>query len=194
VSCAGESKSETEGRKVTTKTKSVVGIAFKVRDAGAIVEDAIMFCGRKTRLDDKDQVLRAIHSGDCRACDYVHYSVAKAMAEYLGSVDETVKAVYVYEPEHATHMDEPIPDRPGFSPAVKMIVWASRKSAALTSVVNMLGIAIAKELKQLVCSKSNALCYAVETHIVDDSEVLGRTGYGALIESLYVRPVEIWKR
>jgi len=138
--------------------------------------------------------LRTIQSGDCRACDHLHYAVAEAMAEYLGSVDETVKAAYVYEPEHATYMDEAIPDGPGFSPAVKMIVWASRKSAALTSVVNLLGTAITKELKQLVCSKSNALCYAVETHIVDDIEVLGRTGYGALIESLFVRPVEIWRR
>ena len=91
-------------------------------------------------------------------------------------------------------MNELIPDRPGFSPAIKMIVWVSRKSAALTAALNMLGTAITKELKQLVCSKSNALCYAVEPHIVDDSEVLGRTGYGALIESMYAKPVEVWKR
>ena len=81
-------------------------------------------------------------------------------------------------------MDEPIPGRPGFSPAIKVIVWTSRKSAALTSVLNMLGTAITKLLKRLVCSKSNALCYTVETHIVDDDEVFGRSGYGALVESL----------
>ena len=94
-------------------------------------------------------------------------------------------------------MDGPIPEGPGFSLAVKMIVWASRKSAALaalTSVLNMLGTAIATQPKQLVCFKSNALCYAVEAHIVDHTEVFGRTGYGALVESLYVRPMEIWRR
>jgi len=91
-------------------------------------------------------------------------------------------------------MDEPIPDRPGFSPAIKMIVWASRKSPALASVLNMLGTTITEELKQLVCSKSNALCHTVETHIVDDNEVYGRTGYGAQIECLHLPPVQIWKR
>jgi len=167
---------------------------FDTAIVAGLMHDAIEFCASKTGLAPSEQVMKAARGGDCRACDYLHYGLAKAMAEYLGSVDETVKAAYVYEPEHATHMDEPIPDRPGFSPAIKMIVWASRKSAALTSVLNMLGTAMTKELKQLVCSKSNALCYAVETHVVDDNEVFGRTGYGALVKSLYVQPVEIWKR
>jgi len=30
--------------------------------------------------------------------------------------------------------------------------------------------------------------------MVDDDEVLGRLGYGALINSIYVRPMEIWRR
>jgi hypothetical protein len=158
------------------------------------MQDAIEFCATKTGLVAGEEVLGAVRGGDCCACDHLHYGLAKAMAEYLGSVDETVKAAYVYEPEYATHVDEPIPDRPRFSPAITMIVWASRKSAALTSVLNMLGTALTEELKGLVCSKSNALCHTLETHIVDDNEVFGRTGYGALVESLYVPPVKIWGR
>jgi len=75
-----------------------------------------------------------------------------------------------------------------------MIVWASRKSAALSSVVNMLSSAIAEEVKRLECPKSNALCHTVDTDIVDDGEVLGRTLYDALVRSLYVQPVEIWNK
>jgi len=34
----------------------------------------------------------------------------------------------------------------------------------------------------------------LDVRLVDDKEVQERTGYGVLIGSLYVRPLEIWRR
>jgi len=167
---------------------------FDTATVTAMMGKAIEFCASKTGLAGREQIVEAVYGGDCCVCEYLYYGLAQAMAEYLGSVDDTVKSIYVYEPEYATHMDEPIPDRPGFSPAINMIVWASRKSAALSSVVNMVSSAVAEELKRLECPKSNALCHTIDTHIVDDDEVLERTGYGALVRSLYVQPVELWSK
>ena len=166
-------------------------------DAGivtGIMEDAIEFCAKKTGLNGRDQTVEALRCGDCSVCEYLRYGLAEGVAEYLGSVDDTVKVVYTYEPEYATSMDEPLPGRPNLSPGISMIAWVSRKSAALSSVVTSLGSALVKEFRQLACPKANAMCCMLDVRLVDDKEVQERTGYGVLIGSLYVRPLEIWRR
>ena len=169
-------------------------ITFDTAIVTGMIEDAIEFCAEKTGLKGREQIVEALRRGDCSRCEYLRYGLAEGVAEYLGSVDDTIKTIYTYEPEYATSMDGPIPDRPNLSPGISMIVWASRKSAALSSVVTMLGSALAKEFRQLACPQANALCWMLEVQVVDDDEVQGRTGYGALIGSLYVCPTEIWRR
>jgi len=136
----------------------------------------------------------AVGRGDCSACETVRHELAKRLSEYLGAVDSTVKAVYVYQPEYGLAGDEPVYDRPNLSPGISLIVWTSRKSAALSSLIASLKLAVAEEGEKLGCRKANALCWTVDVQLVDDEEVRARTGYGALIESIYVRPVEIWHR
>ena len=157
-----------------------------------MVEDAIEFCTNKKGLKDRKQALEAIRCGDCSVCEYVRYALAKGAAEYLGSVDDTVKTIYTYEPEYATGADGAILGHS--SSGINLIAWVSRKSAALTSVVGSIRSALAEECKQLVCPEANALCYNLDVRVVDNGEVKKRTGYGALIDSLYVRPMEIWQR
>jgi hypothetical protein len=169
-------------------------ITFDKSIMAGIMEDAIAFCAEKTELNDREQVLEAIRCGDCSVCEYLRYGLAKEIAAYLGSVDGTVKAVYVFEPEYATNADRPIPDRPNLAPAINLIAWVSRKSAALSSIVASVGSALAEEHKRLACPKANGMCYRLDVKVADDDEVQGRVGYGALIHSLYVRPMEIWQR
>lgn len=169
-------------------------IKFDSTIVTGMMEDAIEFCAKKTRFKDRERVLGALRCGDCSVCEYLRYGLAKGVAEYLGSVDDTVKAVYIYEPEYATSVDGPIPGRPNLSPGISLIAWVSRKSAALSSVVASVRSALAEEYRQLACPKANALCYELDVTVADDDEVQRRTGYGALISSLYVRPMEIWRR
>ena len=157
-----------------------------------MMEGAIEFCAEKKGLKSRKQALEAIRCGDCSVCEYLSYGLAKGVAEYLGSVDDTVKTVYTYEPEYATGTDRAIPGR--FPAGINLIVWVSRKSAALSSVVASVSSALTEKYRQIVCSDANALCYALDVQVVDDDEVGKRTGYGALINSLYVRPIEIWQR
>ena len=101
---------------------SVAAVSVSAGDPGAMIEVAIDFCRRKTGLADRVQVTEAISSGDRGVSEYLHYGLAREMADHLGSVDSTVKAVYLYEPEYATYADEPLPERPSFSPAINLIV------------------------------------------------------------------------
>jgi hypothetical protein len=159
-----------------------------------MIENAVGFCSQKIGLKDREQVLAALHCGDCSVCEYLRYGLAKGLAEYLGSVDDTVKAIYTYEPGYATSVDEPAPGRPNLTPGINLLAWVSRKSAALSSVVASMGSALSEECGRFTCPNANVLCYELDVKVADDDEVRRRTGYGALIDSLYVRPMEIWHR
>lgn len=159
-----------------------------------MVEEALEFCAEKADLKDKEEARGVLRAGDCRACEYLRYALAQKMAEYLASVDDTINAVYTFEPEEAIGGDEIIPARPNLSPGFNLIVRVSRKSAALSSVVAALRSALAEECRRLGCPKANALCSELDVRVVGEDEVEKRTGYGALINSLYVRPIEVWHR
>lgn len=158
-----------------------------------MMRQSLEFGAEKLGHGDVQRTLTALGRGDCVACDYVRYGLAQEIAEYLGSMDGSIKAVYTFEPEYATGVDGTI-GRPGFSPAISMIAWVDHKSAALSSVVDMLTEAVAQEMRQLECPKANALCRRLDVKVVDDDEVQSRLGYGALVNSLYVRPLEVWHR
>jgi hypothetical protein len=159
-----------------------------------MMEEALEFCAEKACLKDKEQARDVLLAGDCCVCEYLRYGLAQKVAEYLGSVDNTVQAIYTYEPEYATSVDGAIPARPNLSPGFNLLARVSRKSAALSSVVASMRSALAEEYRRLGCPKANALCSDLDVRVVDEDEVTKRTGYGALINSLYVRPIEVWHR
>jgi hypothetical protein len=169
-------------------------VAFGLGDVRAMLQHAVEAAVEKLPTQNAAEVWDALRAADCEVCERVRYELAKAMVDYLGAVDETVKAVYLYEPEYATDGNDAGVDVAPPSRGINVIVWVTRKSAALTSVIGMLNAGLAQELQGLACPKSNALCFSLDAQIVDDDQVLRRSGYAALIDSLYVRPIELWRR
>lgn len=159
-----------------------------------MMEEAIRFCTEKMGFKGKERTMKVLHNGDCRACEYMRYALAQRLAEYLGSMDDTIKTIYTYEPEYATSVDVAIPGRPNLTPGFNLIVEVSRKSAALSSLVASVNSALAEVCKQLGCPTATALCYELDVGVANDDDVQRRVGYGALISSLHVRPIEIWHR
>jgi hypothetical protein len=159
------------------------------------MQEAIVFCAEKANLNGKKQVLEARQSGDCATCEYLRYGLAKNIAAYLGSMDNRAKASYIYDdPDAALTWHDGVASRPNNSPGIRMIVWVSRKSPALDSLLDTLTTAVEKELRQLPCPNANALCHTLDVLVVDDEEVERRTGYGSLINSVHLRPIEVWHR
>lgn len=162
--------------------------------AKAILQDALAFADSKSGLQDSGKSRLAIRDGDCAVCEYLRHGVAQAVAKYLGETDEAIKAVYAYQPEYATMSDALVDGQPRRSPGINLIAWVNRKTAALSSLLAMLGAAISEEFQLLGCPKGNALCGLLDVQLVDDADIVGRSGYGALVDSLYVRPMQVWHR
>jgi hypothetical protein len=159
-----------------------------------IMQDALSFTAAKSGLAGGEQSQAAVRRGECAVCEYLRYGLALGVAKYLGSMDDAIKAVYTYDPEYATANDGVFDGGPRRSPGISLIAWANRKSAALSSVVGMLSAAIGEELKRLACPHGNALCMMLDVQVIDDSDVEARSGYGALVNSLFVSPLEVWRR
>lgn len=154
-----------------------------------MIEEALAFSAAKTRTGTKEKALDRVLQSDCSACQYVRYGLAKAIAQYLGSIDDAIKAVYVYEPEYATD-DDTI----GLSFGINLLAWVQRKSAALNSIVASLDTVLMEERKRLLCPEATAECFSLDVKVVDDDEVHRRRGYGALVNSIFVRPTKVWER
>jgi len=167
----------------------MTAVRYNDVDVAEVVAGALEFAAQKTGLQDEARVRQALQEGQCAVCEYVRSGLAQRVAACLGAADDAVRAVYVYDPERATGEEETVN-----SPAINLIVWARRRTAALDALIAMLGLALREERKGLVCPHAQALCAQLDVQVADDEQVRSHSGYGALLASLYVRPAEVWRR
>ncbi|MDY7042064.1 MAG: hypothetical protein SVX38_14500 [Chloroflexota bacterium] len=167
---------------------------LRLPDAAGTVENALpialQFCAQKMGLDSHQAVLDRLRQGDGVACKYCHYSLAKQVAEALGSLDENVKSVYICDYD-ATPEDRCFGQTVQTS-LIHMIVWVKRKTGALNSLVEALDRILVQSYADLIGSRQST--NLLDVQMVDDADVKNRLGYGALISSLYNQPIQVWKR
>ncbi len=161
---------------------------------GNMTESALAFCARQTGFRDVEEARKCIKDGECVVCGYLTYALSKEIGEYLGGIDNSVQAVYSYEPEYSTggfHLDG---HAPAIDQGINLIVSVDRKNAALASIVASLEDAVREAMKPLACSRATASCHALDVKVADAEEVTSRRGYGALLSSLHAPPLMLWAR
>jgi len=163
--------------------------------ADQMVDRAVSFCADKKFNGDLDQALQALRRGRCDACDYLSYSLVRQIGEYLGHLDKTVKAVYVFKPEK-TQPALPANNVTAGRRAsgINLIAWVDRKSAALSSLGATLETALSDSRRKLGCANATPACCNLDIYMVDDREVNEGRGYGAIVQSMYVRSIQVWTR
>ncbi|RPJ61879.1 MAG: hypothetical protein EHM12_04945 [Dehalococcoidia bacterium] len=157
--------------------------------AESILNKALKTSANKMGFRDVKQFIDCIKEGDPVACSYCHYNIAKELGEVLGSWDKNIKYIYAYGYDDNTSAEECAENVSPFS-LVHMIIWAERKTKALTAMIETLDRAITQHQCKLLCL--NDLKHMLDIQVIDDADVKNRTGYAALLKSIYQTPVQVW--
>ncbi len=180
--------------RVTSQTQMETGnLEFVLSDATGAAEAALIkalaFCAGKMALEDTGAVVDGLRKGDPSICHYFHYNLAVHVAEWLGTWDEDLKAVYLYDVE-ATPEDVAFGQ---VAPSLLcLIVWAKRKTGALNSMIEAIDRALIQGYARLLGASQRSHLLAVQ--VIDDDDVKNRIGCVALLTSVHLRPIKIWER
>jgi hypothetical protein len=155
----------------------------------SVVNKALRNSANKLGIRDVKALIACIKKGDPMACSYCHYNIAKELGEVLGLWDKNVRAVYAYGYDDNTSAEECSENISPFS-LVHMIIWAGRKTKALTALIEAIDRAMVKHHRNLFGFKE--LQHVLDIQVIDDEDVKSRTGYAALLKSIYQTPVQIW--
>jgi hypothetical protein len=158
--------------------------------AETIVNQAVKFCADKLRLGDYQMVVERLRRCDESAANYCHYSIAKQVGEALGALDSTVQAVYMVDYD-ATPEDICFGTTQGIEP-IHVIIRVERKTKALGALVEALDRALVRGYAALLSLEN--LEHILDAQLVDGVDIKKRVGYGAMLSSLYRKPLQVWER
>src|SRR5450759_4972705 len=107
--------------------------------ADKMVNEAVRSHAEAKFHGNVQRVIQEIQQGNCEVCGSVSGCIARQIGVYLGQIDRTVKAVFIYEPDFSNPRPvlgkEPVQMRKG---AINLVAWVGRKSAAFDSLSSSL--------------------------------------------------------
>jgi len=162
-----------------------------------MVERAVEACAEEHFAGDSRRMRRALLQGQCEHCSCLSVSLVHQIADYLGQVDRTVKAIYEYRPSFDDDLLSPFDqDRAALKEhtGINLVAWVERKSAALSALVESLEKALTLSQLKIGCVKAAPSCFTLDVQMVDDRDVNERRGFGLLVEAPALRVRQIWER
>jgi hypothetical protein len=176
-----------------TKPTPVVTRATPLSDvntmAQAALDRALSYTATQMGFSDPEFAVGHIRQGDQAACTHFQYALACQVAEYLHAFDRSVRSVHLYDCD-ATPEDTIFNPQPQNS-LVHLIVRTDKKSSALNALIQAFDRALAVCYGQRLATPQ--ISYMLDVQLVDEDEVRSRTGYGALLFSIYLRPTLVWE-
>jgi hypothetical protein len=160
-----------------------------------MVEKAIAKCADAHFAGNIRRMRQSLLQGQCEHCRCISDSLVRQIGEYLGQVDNTVKAVYRYEPVDIPPASQNEGrDRSKEHAGINMVVWVNRKSAALAALAGTLETTLSTSRRQLGCVDASLDCFTLDMTMVDDHDVCERRGLGLLVDNSSLRSDLVWKR
>ncbi|MDD5704102.1 MAG: hypothetical protein PHU23_18880 [Dehalococcoidales bacterium] len=154
-----------------------------------VITEALKTSAVKMGFNSTKALIACLKEGNCTAFNYYHYNIAKELGRVLGSWDKNIRAVYTHVFDGATPEEACNESESPFCP-VYMIVWSERKTKALDALVELLDRSIAQYQREILGIVN--LERVLDVQLVDDDDVKNRTGYAALIKSIYQPPIAVW--
>lgn len=160
--------------------------------ARAIRESALANALRGRRAYAGDEALLELDLRRPAVLESVKDGLAQGVARALAFHEAQVKAVYAYDPS-ANPDNETGEDRP-FDPVLHLLVLVAAASPALPAFVTELDQALVESLRDVPSLAFQMRESILDVMLLTDEDIQLRTGYGALLSSVFAPAIEIWRR
>jgi len=160
----------------------LLGLSLDIAHA---FSQAIGYCAKK-RGKSAEEIFDLLSQGDCWVHSTFRYALTIQICYYLSRLGTVVRSVYIY----GSCMEDSA--RP--TSDIDIIIWVNEKTDAIAFLLERLNLFISSHYRALLGDKAGRMARMLDIHVVDDQEVKARAGYGAVLGSLYTRPVKIWSR
>ncbi len=165
----------------------VLGVDISARRA---LTKALKSLACRLGLDDTQVVVNRLRQADRSLWNDFYYTLSEQMAEQLGILDQSIKAVYIDEydinPEDLTFGEA------ARTTVLYLIVWVQRKGGGLKPLAQALDRALVQSFLEQIGQPH--LRHLLEVGIIDDAEARKPNGYGALLTSTHFPLTEVWRR
>jgi hypothetical protein len=120
------------------------------------------------------------------------HGLALGVAHVLASYDQRVLAVYTYELQTNTDVEnsEAMP----LDPTLHMLLLASTPSAALDAFISSLDRALMASLRELALPVLKQRDFILEVNLVTKQDIQYQIGYAKLLSSVFAPPLKVWQR
>jgi hypothetical protein len=160
--------------------------------ADRAVGNALDYCARQMGLMGPQAAVNELQQGNPSAHEYFEYALARQVAEYLGSLDEQVQSVYLFN-------NEATPEDAAFAvhdalPLLHLLVCTGRKTEAFSALVASLDRTLMANYRGRIAARPSGRPGLLDVQAVDDKDVANKSGFAALLHSLYRPPLKVWAR
>ena len=152
----------------------MMGFQVDQKMTDTMIEKAIVECADSIFAGDTLRMRQSLLQSHCEHCRCVAQSLVRQLGEYLGQVDQTVKAVFHYEPVEIPGNEPPGTSEPHVG--INLIVWVERKSAALSALIEALEAALQNSQRQIGCAAATPKCFALDVRLASVLEVQDERG------------------
>jgi hypothetical protein len=158
--------------------------------AQEFIEHALGYCCDRMQWGDGGISADRVRT-DPSALSFFRYGLAEQISRYVGSMDETVKAVFYYDEDTTTDGD--LSDLCSSAACqVHLIAWVSRKTDALQALAAALNRALAATCASAFDAFPSQ--HLLDLQLADDNDIQRRVGYGAVVTSLHRGALKMWQR
>ena len=182
----------TESIERKAKTESTLGQVTRLQEVAETIRDNALAAARSrllARQQDADladllQIPTFLHS--------FKYGLAEGVTNVIVANDGNVQAIYLFE--ESTNPDSETEDALTPDMTVHLLLLVDSNSAALDAFVESLDRSLTElvgDLPSPLLAKRTSLLNVIP---VTQQQVDNRQGYGALLSSIFARPVKLWAR
>ncbi|MDD5701143.1 MAG: hypothetical protein PHU23_03745 [Dehalococcoidales bacterium] len=160
-----------------------------VRTTESIVATALEVSTRKMGLSNTGTLISSLKQGEAAAFNYYCYHIAKELGSVLGSWSKNIKAIYTCNYDEAVIEEDDFGNMRNFF-LIHMIIWAEQKNKALNALLDAMDAAMVQQHQHML--GQNQLKSILDAQVIDDEDVRNRTGYAALLNSIFQPPIQVW--